>query len=223
MRTSVAHTAVPAGFTRFPSCTFVSSAVSALCKFRTMAVPDTCVGAALQARPMRNANVCRSRSSARCVHQISFVHLRVLRGFRSLQVQDDGCPRHVCRGGPPGPPHAECERMSLTQQCPLRSPDFLRAPSCPSWFPLFAKLPSLSCSFMFSRRTAWNLAPNRLTLAHQQALRSGNTILDLTLSNPTRAGLAYNESAILNAFHNSKALDYDPQPKGLLAARNAVA
>jgi aspartate/methionine/tyrosine aminotransferase len=76
---------------------------------------------------------------------------------------------------------------------------------------------------MFSRRTAWNLAPNRLTLAHQQALRSGNTILDLTLSNPTRAGLAYNESAILNAFHNSKALDYDPQPKGLLAARNAVA
>ena len=76
---------------------------------------------------------------------------------------------------------------------------------------------------MFSRRTGWNLAPNRLTLAQQEAVRSGKKIIDLTLSNPTRAGIEYDESGILNALRNPKALDYDPQPKGLLSARQAVA
>ncbi|HEY7351666.1 MAG TPA: pyridoxal phosphate-dependent aminotransferase, partial [Terriglobales bacterium] len=76
---------------------------------------------------------------------------------------------------------------------------------------------------MFSRRTGWNLEPNRLTLAHQAAQSSGRKILDLTLSNPTRAGFEYDESEILNALRNSKALDYDPRPKGLLSAREAVA
>ena len=76
---------------------------------------------------------------------------------------------------------------------------------------------------MFSRRTDWNLAPNRLTLAHQETLHNGNKILDLTTSNPTRAGITYDQSAIVNALHNSNVLDYDPQPKGLLSARQAVA
>jgi alanine-synthesizing transaminase len=76
---------------------------------------------------------------------------------------------------------------------------------------------------MFSRRTEWNLAPNRLTLAHQEALSSGSKIIDLTISNPTRAGIEYDESAILNALANPKALYYDPQPKGLRSAREAVA
>lgn len=76
---------------------------------------------------------------------------------------------------------------------------------------------------MFSSRTNWNLAPNRLTLAHQDAIRSGRKILDLTVSNPTRVGLHYDESAITNALNNPQALDYDPQPKGLRSAREAVA
>ena len=76
---------------------------------------------------------------------------------------------------------------------------------------------------MFSRRTEWNLAPNRLAVAHQAALSSGSKIIDLTISNPTRAGIEYDESAILNAVANPKALDYDPQPKGLRGAREAVA
>jgi alanine-synthesizing transaminase len=76
---------------------------------------------------------------------------------------------------------------------------------------------------MFSRRTEWNLAPNRLTLAHQEALSAGRRIIDLTISNPTRAGIQYDESAILSAFANPKALDYDPQPKGLRTARETVA
>lgn len=76
---------------------------------------------------------------------------------------------------------------------------------------------------MFSRRTDWNLAPNRLAVAHQEAISSGSKIIDLTISNPTRAGIEYDESAILNALANPKALDYDPQPKSLRSAREAVA
>jgi len=75
---------------------------------------------------------------------------------------------------------------------------------------------------MFSRRTEWNLAHNRLTIAHQEAISSGSKIIDLTISNPTRAGIEYDESAILSALANPKALDYDPQPKGLRSAREAV-
>lgn len=75
---------------------------------------------------------------------------------------------------------------------------------------------------MFSRRTQWDLAPNRLTLAHQKALASGKKIIDLTISNPTRAELKYDESQILNALNNPQSLDYDPQPKGLRSARDAV-
>jgi alanine-synthesizing transaminase len=76
---------------------------------------------------------------------------------------------------------------------------------------------------MFSRRTEWNLAHNRLTIAHQQALSSGRKIIDLTISNPTCAGIQYDQTAILNALANPKALEYDPQPKGMRSAREAVA
>ena len=76
---------------------------------------------------------------------------------------------------------------------------------------------------MFSTRTSWKLAPNRLTLAHQEAVQQGREILDLTVSNPTRVGFAYDETAILDALRNPKSLDYDPQPKGLRSAREAVA
>lgn len=76
---------------------------------------------------------------------------------------------------------------------------------------------------MFSRRTDWNLTPNRLTLAHQEVLRSGRKILDLTISNPTRVGIKYDEAAILDGLRNPKALNYDPQPKGMRSAREAVA
>jgi len=75
---------------------------------------------------------------------------------------------------------------------------------------------------MFSRRTEWNLQPNRLTLVHQEALSSGKKIIDLTISNPTRTEIEYDESAILEALANPKSLDYDPEPKGLLSAREAV-
>jgi len=76
---------------------------------------------------------------------------------------------------------------------------------------------------MFSRRTSWKLDSNRFTLAHQQMLREGREVLDLTISNPTRAGFAFNETTILDALRNPKSLDYDPQPKGLRRSRETVA
>jgi alanine-synthesizing transaminase len=76
---------------------------------------------------------------------------------------------------------------------------------------------------MFSQRTCWTLDPNRLTQAQREMAAAGREALDLTVSNPTRAGLRYNEETILNALRNPKALDYDPQPKGLRCARQAVA
>jgi alanine-synthesizing transaminase len=78
-------------------------------------------------------------------------------------------------------------------------------------------------SRMFSRRTDWRLAPNRFTQVQQELRAAGRELLDLTISNPTRAELHYDSESILQALVNSKAMDYDPQPKGLRSAREAVA
>jgi alanine-synthesizing transaminase len=76
---------------------------------------------------------------------------------------------------------------------------------------------------MFSHRTGWRLSPNRFTEAQREVLAAGFDILDLTVSNPTRAELPYDVDAILAALARPEALDYDPQPKGLRSAREAVA
>jgi aspartate/methionine/tyrosine aminotransferase len=76
---------------------------------------------------------------------------------------------------------------------------------------------------MFSDRTNWKLAQNRFTQAVEEVRAAGAKILDLTVSNPTRAGLVYDSQAILGALGSALALDYDPQSKGLLDAREAVA
>ena len=78
-------------------------------------------------------------------------------------------------------------------------------------------------SLMFSRRTDWTLIPNRFTQAQRELSSAGREVLDLTVSNPVRAGLHYDADAILNSLKNPKAMDYDPQPKGLHSAREAVA
>ena len=76
---------------------------------------------------------------------------------------------------------------------------------------------------MFSERTNWRLALNRFTQAIEQARTAGSKLLDLTVSNPTRAGLQYDSATILRSLSSPHALDYDPQAKGLLEARQAVA
>ena len=76
---------------------------------------------------------------------------------------------------------------------------------------------------MFSRRTSWNLAANRLTRALNEHRRADKPLLDLSESNPTRAGFSYDGNAILRALLHSRSLQYAPEPRGLLAAREAVA
>jgi alanine-synthesizing transaminase len=76
---------------------------------------------------------------------------------------------------------------------------------------------------MFSNRTNWKLTRNRLTEALEEVRSSGARVLDLTISNPTRAGLHYDDALILQSLASPHAMDYDPQPKGLPSARAAVA
>jgi len=91
-------------------------------------------------------------------------------------------------------------------------------------YPLeFSGCSRIAKSIVFSDRTSWKLSQNRLTRAIQQARASGVNLLDLTVSNPTRVGLEYDAQAIFSALRSERALDYDPQPKGLLHARRAVA
>src|SRR5258708_2899133 len=75
---------------------------------------------------------------------------------------------------------------------------------------------------MFSHRTNWSLAPNAFTRALEEVRASSQEILDLTVSNPTEAGVRPDVQAVLNAFANPEAMRYDPQPRGLLEARHAV-
>jgi len=76
---------------------------------------------------------------------------------------------------------------------------------------------------MFSSRTNWQLAPNRLSREIEELRRKGFPLLDLTESNPTRCGFAFDQQAILEALANPQALSYAPDPRGLLLARQAVA
>jgi aspartate/methionine/tyrosine aminotransferase len=71
----------------------------------------------------------------------------------------------------------------------------------------------------FSERSRHDPTPNALARA---AAKFRDPILDLTLSNPTRADLPYDEAAIRAALAAAP-LRYDPTPFGLPAARAAVA
>jgi len=76
---------------------------------------------------------------------------------------------------------------------------------------------------MFASRTDWPLIPNRLAQAIERRRRAGLPILDLTESNPTRCGFVFDAPEILSALADPRALTYQPQPRGLLSARLAVA
>jgi alanine-synthesizing transaminase len=76
---------------------------------------------------------------------------------------------------------------------------------------------------MFSERTKWNLAANKLTEALARHRANGKRLIDLTVSNPTDCSFAYETETILGALHNPAALRYEPNPKGLEVARRAVA
>ena len=74
---------------------------------------------------------------------------------------------------------------------------------------------------MFSRRFHWDPSPNRLTRLLRELRGAGTDVLDLTESNPTRAGFSYPDE-IFRALAEPRAMHYDPQPAGSLEAREAV-
>ncbi|HUY81158.1 MAG TPA: pyridoxal phosphate-dependent aminotransferase [Acidobacteriaceae bacterium] len=80
----------------------------------------------------------------------------------------------------------------------------------------------MSKALYFSRRTSWDLAETDLTKATRERRAAGLPIFDLTASNPTRCGFHYDEAYILAALAQSQALTYDPNPRGMLPAREAV-
>ena len=75
---------------------------------------------------------------------------------------------------------------------------------------------------MFSTRIPADLTVNRLTQAIRRRRSDGLPILDLTESNPTRAGFEY-PSGLLASLGDDRGLVYAPQPLGLLVTRRAVA
>jgi len=75
---------------------------------------------------------------------------------------------------------------------------------------------------VFSTRVPRDLASNRLTIAVAARRAAGRSFIDLTESNPTRAGFDYPPD-LLAPLADARALAYAPSPLGLRDAREAVA
>jgi aspartate/methionine/tyrosine aminotransferase len=74
-----------------------------------------------------------------------------------------------------------------------------------------------------SARTAHHDAPNALATTVARVRAEGHALLDLTTSNPTTAGIPYDEAAILRALADPRGLRYEPEALGLPSARAAAA
>ncbi len=72
---------------------------------------------------------------------------------------------------------------------------------------------------MFSSRFKWSTETNQLTQLIEEKKRAGTQILDLTEANPTKAGFKLSLPFLIN----SESLIYQPDPRGLLTTREAVA
>jgi alanine-synthesizing transaminase len=76
---------------------------------------------------------------------------------------------------------------------------------------------------VISSRLNWHLTQNPLSALLEQRTRAGAPVLDLTESNPTHAGLIYPQERILAALSDPRGLIYQPSPRGMESAREAVA
>jgi aspartate/methionine/tyrosine aminotransferase len=74
-----------------------------------------------------------------------------------------------------------------------------------------------------SHRLAWDAAPNAHALLLDELRGAGARLIDLTISNPTRAGIPYPDDAIARALADPRAARYEPSPQGLREARGAIA
>jgi alanine-synthesizing transaminase len=75
----------------------------------------------------------------------------------------------------------------------------------------------------FSARTSWNSEESSYAAAVREGRANGQPLWDLTVSNPTRCGFDYDAEKLLAPLSNLQALIYDPDPRGMIEARKAVA
>src|SRR5262245_47706939 len=75
---------------------------------------------------------------------------------------------------------------------------------------------------MFSNRLPAHAEINAISRAVESLRAAGASIVDLTESNPTRAGTPYPDDP-LDALSERRARRYEPQPLGVMTARQAVA
>ena len=75
----------------------------------------------------------------------------------------------------------------------------------------------------FSSRTSWDSAESSYAAAVREARASRLLLYDLTVSNPTRCGFSYDAEELLRPLADARALAYDPDPRGMGTAREAVA
>ncbi len=82
-------------------------------------------------------------------------------------------------------------------------------------------------SYRFSMRTGWDVGESAFAAAVREARAEaevgGRRLLDLTISNPTVCGFQYDAEAILGALGDVRSMVYDPDPRGMRSARQAVA
>jgi aspartate/methionine/tyrosine aminotransferase len=76
---------------------------------------------------------------------------------------------------------------------------------------------------MFSLRVAWPTGQNQLSRALERRRKLQAPVLDLTGSNPTEGGLALPVEPLLAALAGPGSRRYQPDPWGLLSAREAIA
>jgi hypothetical protein len=74
----------------------------------------------------------------------------------------------------------------------------------------------------FSKRTSWDISESSYAAAVRVARATGRRVYDLTMSNPTRCGFRYDAVTLLEPLRNPRALVYDPDPRGMRTAREAV-
>jgi aspartate/methionine/tyrosine aminotransferase len=77
-------------------------------------------------------------------------------------------------------------------------------------------------SYRFSARTGWDVGESGFAGAIRDARAAGRRLVDLTVSNPTVCGFEYDAEAILAPLSGVEALTYDPDPRGMRVAREAV-
>jgi alanine-synthesizing transaminase len=87
--------------------------------------------------------------------------------------------------------------------------------------PLYYELREADAHVRFAKRTDWTGEGTAWSRALEARRRSGLPILDLTASNPTRCGFKY-EANLLADLSAQGAFSYDPDPRGILNAREAV-